>query len=559
MRYLCPLVATRMLSTVPAPGVLIVSRTPLFTFLRRSLLLAHRAHATNEPPADVLDQWRETTKLSRRSFVAGSSAAVAALAVGGCAPAGRAGGGAAGTLSRPTSDDPVVVVGAGIAGLTCAYRLRQAGIPVRVIEAQRRTGGRMFSLRNHFADGQVCELGGELIDTGHTHIRALADELQIPLNDLATDDPALDETVWFVEGARRSEQDVIREFLPLARRILDTLQPFGDELDPTALSPQGAESLDRMTLAEWFDKEGVSGWMRKLLDVAYTTEYGLETDKQSALNFLLMIDPEAPPFRVFGDSDERFHVQGGNDRIVRTLADRIAGTIETSTVLEAVSKRSDGRHTLTFRRDSGTRTIIARHVVIAMPFTVLRDVELNVPMSQAKRRAIAELGYGTNAKLMVGFSSRPWRERHGSNGSVVTDLPFQLVWETSRMQSGRAGVLTNFSGGQQGLAVGQGTASDQAAALVRDLERIFPGVVAAREGMTEARFHWPTNRWVRGSYASFLAGQWTTVRGLEGESVDTLHFAGEHCSLDAQGYMEGGCETGEKAAEKILASLAVAR
>ncbi len=536
-----------------------MSRTPLFTLIRRSLRLAHHAHVANESPDAVFEQWREASTVSRRSFVAGSSAAVAALALTGCAPAARSPVGGASLPNRQSSDEPVVIVGAGIAGLTCAYRLRQAGIPVRVMEAQTRTGGRMFSLRDHFADGQVCELGGELIDTGHTHIRELARELAIPLNDLATDDASLDETVWFVDGAKRTEQDVITAFLPLARRILETLQPFGDEFDPTALAPQGAEVLDRLTLAEWFDKEGVSGWMRKLLDVAYTTEYGLEPERQSALNFLLMIDPDAPPFRVFGDSDERFHVQGGNDRIVTTLAERVADYVETATTLEAVARRPDGRHTLTFRRDSGTRTVIARHVVLAMPFTLLRDVQLDVPMAPAKRRAIAELGYGTNAKLMIGFSSRPWREQHGSNGSVVTDLPFQLVWETSRLQTGRAGILTNFSGGQHGLSVGQGTASEQAAALVRDLETIFPGVQAARDGMTEARFHWPTNRWVRGSYASFLAGQWTTVRGLEGESVDTLHFAGEHCSLDAQGYMEGGCETGEKAAEQVVSALAIAR
>ncbi len=533
-----------------------MSRTPLFTLLRRSLHLARHADATGESPSSVVEAWRDAAGVTRRSFVAGTSAAVAGLALGGCAAGTRATSGSAVVARR--DEEPVAIVGGGIAGLTCAYRLRAAGLPVRLFEAQMRTGGRMFSLRDSFADGQVCELGGELIDTGHTQIRALADELGIGLNDLATDDPALDETVWFVGGAKRTEQELVEAFMPLARRILDTLEPFGDAFDPTAAAPQGAEALDRLTLTEWFDREGVSGWLRTLLNVAYTTEYGLEIDRQSALNFLLMIDPKTPPFRVFGDSDERFHVQGGNDRIVTTLAERVASQVETGSVLEAVAQRADGRFTLTFRRDSGTRTVIARHVVLAMPFTLLRDVQLDVPMSPAKRRAIAELGYGTNAKLMIGFSSRPWRERHGSNGSVVTDLPFQLVWETSRLQAGRAGILTNFSGGQHGVAVGQGSPADQARALVRDLERIFPGVEAAREGMTEARFHWPTNRWVRGSYASYLAGQWTTVRGLEGQSVGTLHFAGEHCSLEAQGYMEGGCETGERAAKALLAALGVA-
>ncbi len=541
-----------------------MARTPLFPFLRRSLQLAHQAQATGRSPDAVCADAAEAATahaLSRRHFVAGSSATLAGLALTGCAPglrsAGTASGGAPSAGSaRASSEDPVVIVGAGIAGLTCAFRLRQAGIPVRLLEAQSRTGGRMFSLRNHFADGQVCELGGELIDTGHTTIRALAAELDIPLNDLAAETPGLDETVWHIGGAKRSEQDVVEAFMPLAQRIVQTLAPFGDDFDPTALAPQSAEALDRTTLAEWLDREGVTGWFRTLLNVAYTTEYGLETDRQSALNFLLMIDPSSPPFHIFGDSDERFHVRGGNDRIVQTLATRVADHIETDTVLEAVVRRADGRHTLTFRRDSGVRTIIARHVVLAMPFTTLRDVSLDVPMSPAKRAAISSLGYGTNAKLMVGFSSRPWRDRYNSNGSVVTDLPFQLVWETSRKQPGAAGILTNFSGGNHGVAVGQGSPAEQAGALVRDLDRVFPGVAAARDGMTEARFHWPTNRWVRGSYSSFLAGQWTTVRGLEGQSVDTLHFAGEHCSLDAQGYMEGGCETGTAAAERVAAAFA---
>jgi monoamine oxidase len=531
-----------------------MSRTPLFTLLRRSLQLADHANRTGDDAASTVERWRESSALSRRAFVAGSSATVAGLAIG-CARGPQSPRPTSAARGRAADVDPVVVVGAGIAGLTCAYRLRQAGLPVRVMEAQTRTGGRMFSLRDQFADGQVCELGGELIDTGHTHIRDLAGELGITLNDLATDDSRLDDTVWFIGGARRTEADVVREFQPLAARILATLRPFGSDLDPTAADPRGLEALDRMTIAAWLDREGVTGWFRTLLDVAYTTEYGLEPDQQSALNFLLMIDPKAPPFRVFGESDERFHVRGGNDHIVRTLASRVSEVIETTTVLEAIAARADGRFTLTFRRDAGTRTVIARHVVLAVPFTLLRTVSIDVPMPAAKRRAIDELGYGTNAKLMIGFSSRPWREQHRSNGSVVTDLPFQLVWETSRLQSGRAGILTNFSGGRHGVAVGQGTAADQAAALVRDLERVFPGVQAARAGMTEARFHWPTNPWVRGSYASYLPGQRTAFRGLEGESVGTLHFAGEHCSLDAQGFMEGGCETGMAAATRIVAAL----
>lgn len=537
-----------------------MSRTPLFRLLQRSYRAASYAITHAEPVDELLDRrdalrvaraatGAEPAPMSRRQFVAGSAAVAAVAALDGCAPRRPSAGP---TPQRGDGGAPVLITGAGIAGLTAGYRLRQAGIPIRIIEAQNRVGGRMYSLRNFFADGQVCELGGELIDTPHERIQALASELGITLDDLSKDDPAVVKDTFYFEGALRSERDVVEAFIPVARRITADIAPLGADPDVGYREPHpAAVALDRMSIAQWLDNAGVSGWFRRLLDVAYTTEYGLEIDRQSALNFLLMIDPKPDPFHIFGESDERYHVHEGNDLIVRTLGERLSDAIETNTVLESVERRADGTYACSLRRGSSSTMATAPQVLIAIPFTLLRDVRLGVDLPPVKRRAIAELGYGTNAKLMVGFSSRPWRERHRSNGSVLTDLPFQLTWETSRMQSGSAGILTNFTGGAHGVELGQGRAGDQASRLVADLERVFPGVQAARAGMKEVRFHWPSFPWTRGSYASYLTGQWTAFGGAEGEAVDGLHFAGEHCSRLAQGFMEGGCETGERAAKEI--------
>jgi len=540
-----------------------MSRTPLFRLLQRSYRTASYAIAHAEPIDEVLDRRdaaqvdrrvrHEELTMSRRQFVAGSAAVAAVAALDACTPRTPT------TTPTPRRDDgttPVLIIGAGIAGLTAGYRLRRAGIPIRIIEAQNRIGGRMYSLRNFFADGQVCELGGELIDTGHKHIQALAADLGIMLDDLSKDDSTLARETFCFDGAIRSEREVIDAFIPVARLIATELALPGVNLDVTYTDPAPAAiGLDRMSITQWLDKAGVSGWFRKLVDVAYTTEYGLAPDRQSALNFLLMIDPEPEPFQIFGDSDERYHVHEGNDLIPKTLADRLSDAIETNTVLESIDRRADDTYVCSLRRGSSSTTATARHVLVTIPFTMLRNVRLGVSLPEAKRRAIAELGYGTNAKLMVGFSSRVWRAAPRSNGSVLTDLPFQLTWETSRLQQGRAGILTNFTGGAHGVELGQGTAAEQAARMVADLERVFPGVTAARAGMKEVRFHWPSFQWTHGSYASYLTGQRTAFRGLEGEAVDGLHFAGEHCSLDAQGFMEGGCETGERAAKEIAEAL----
>ncbi|TVQ34459.1 MAG: FAD-dependent oxidoreductase, partial [Wenzhouxiangella sp.] len=256
---------------------------------------------------------------------------------------------------------------------------------------------------------------------------------------------------------------------------------------------------------------------------------------------------------VLGDSDERFHVRGGNDLIVQALAERLDDAIELDSALESIHQVADDRFRLSFQRDGASYQTYARQVILALPLTILRDVDIRVPLPEVQRRVIQELAYGTNAKLMIGFASRPWREVHASSGAVYTDLAFQCAWETSRLQDGASGVLTNFTGGRQGLAVGEGQAREQADQVVQALEQVYPGIAAARnEGSTQARMHWPSNPWVKGSYACYGPGQWTGLRGAAAESFGGLHFAGEHCALDNQGYMEGGCETGEAAARAVL-------
>lgn len=533
------------------------ARTPLFGLVRRSLRVARHSLATGAAPEEVLEAARGASPsraITRRELLRTSAVTAAGLAAG-CSLRG-------GSPGRRGSRAGVVVVGGGIAGLTAAYRLRQAGIAVRLLEAQSRVGGRMFSLRDHFPDGQVCELGGELIDTGHTAIRGLAEELGIRLDDLATDDPSLTTDLWYFGGRARSEAEVARAFLPVARRIDADLAPLPEEV--SYRTPGGAEALDRTPLSAWLESVAAGGaepWLVELLTVAYTTEYGLEPDHQSALNLLLLIDPASgtgsEPFRIFGESDERFRVHEGNDAIPRELAVRLGDVVELGVRLEAVREAADGSIVLSVLRSGSSEEVRADHAVLALPFTLLRQVRLDLDLPPVKRRAIDELGYGTNAKLMAGFSERVWRTRHRSNGSVFSDLRFQTTWETSRLQAGAAGILTNFTGGDHGLELGSGTAADQARRLAAGLERVFPGAEEAHDPGLAVRFHWPSAPFVRGSYASYLPGQWTGIAGAEGEAVRRLHFAGEHCSAVAQGFMEGGCETGERAAREILHELGI--
>src|SRR5262249_3203254 len=152
------------------------------------------------------------------------------------------------------------------------------------------------------------------------------------------------------------------------------------------------------------------------------------------------------------------------------LAKRLDARIELGHKLVRLKDEGDG-FTLDFELlDGGTTVSVeADFVILSLPFTTLRDVELDVELPPAKKKAIAELGYGSNAKILVGFDKRLWREQ-GYSGYTYTDLAFQLAWDCSRQQDGATGGLTLYSGGQPGIEVGKGSAESQAKLLMAGIE-----------------------------------------------------------------------------------------
>jgi monoamine oxidase len=184
----------------------------------------------------------------------------------------------------------------------------------------------------------------------------------------------------------------------------------------------------------------------------------------------------------------------------------------------------------------------------------LRLVKLDVNLPALKKKAIVELGYGTNAKLITAYQQKLWRTKYNSTASIFTDTGFQTTWEASRYQKSPKGLVTDFTGGKHGLSLGKGSAESLAQIFLPQLDQIFPGIKNLRQGEA-IRAYWPGEQYTQASYACYLVGQWTSIAGAEQKLVGNLFFAGEHCSLSYQGYMEGGCATGEVAARRILKDL----
>lgn len=521
-----------------------MARTFLMNFVLRALRTARRATASGLPVAEDAALRRERARFDRRTFLQLTTGAAGAAVLGACGE---------------ERQETVAIVGGGLAGLHCAYRLRRLGIMARVYEASARVGGRMLTEQRRFPEGQHCELGGEFIDTGHLTLHDLAQELEIELLDYNQDDPDLSRLVSFFDGRRLTEEEILRGFAPIAQRIDAALGTLEDpEEYITYRSPNGAQALDRLSLGAWMDSADIPAGdsVRRLIELAYVGEFGLDVDVCSCLNLLTFISTDTTRLELFGESDERFRAKEGNDLFPRRLAERLEpGQLQLKHRLLALAALSDGRYRLIFSSPAGTREVKADHVVLALPFTLLRQVELRVELPEVKRKAIAELGYGTNTKLMVGFASRPWRQQpYLSDGSTYSDVGYQQTWETSRLQPGRSGIITWYTGGQKGVALGEGTPEQQAAAFLEGFDRVFPGVKAEANGIA-VRAHWPSSPHTLGSYSAYKVGQYTTIAGAEIERVGNLHFCGEHTSLDAQGFMEGAALTGAMAADEVAGDL----
>lgn len=511
-----------------------LGRTPLFTRLSRLLRpsLARHTPVSSRGRRDLL------------KLTALGTASAALAACGGTDDTPRP--------KRPSSVT-VAVIGAGLAGLHCARRLDQAEVSVKVYEASNRVGGRTFTVAGEFPGGQLVEMGGEFVDTNHATMRALVDELGLTLDDRLAEPVGIAE-VWWIQGAAVPESTIVEQFSAVAERMLTDMEAADEDEDAYA-------TLDETPLADYLAEVVPPAdypELHAVLTSAYRGEFGLEVEEQSALNLIYLIGSDEPdPFRIFGESDERYHVHEGSDAVAKGLADELPGKVAFGRRLTAVSEQGD-LFVLTFAvADGSQETVYAEHVVFALPFTILRELELDVALSDEKRAIIDGLGYGTNTKIMGAFRSRIWRTEHDASGAVTTDASFQQTWDTSIGQDGTGGILTNFLGGEAGAA---GGGSDEEAwfrSVVADLEAVFQGIEAEYVEGSARRMQWPTAPNFKGSYTCYLPGQWA-FWGLEGVREGNLHFAGEHTSLDFQGWMEGAAETGAFAAAEVLNDLEVA-
>ncbi len=514
-----------------------MARTPMLDSLQR--LSAEIAREHQEEGNRRLLTRRQLLKTSATIGVG-----VAALSVSG----------AAGAAAAPR----IVVVGAGLAGLTAAYSLRKAGYSATVYEATDRLGGRCWTDRSSWADGQTTEHGGELIDQNHTQIRSLAHELGLDLVNLLAAEPNGTGDRYYFDGTVYPYAQAKSDLQAIYQQLHSDASAASFPTLYNSFTARGLE-LDHMSIRDWINAYvpgGSGSTLGQLLDVAYTIEYGADASVQSSLNLIYLLAYQgAGNIRIFGKSNEKYHVVGGNDQIVSRLAAALRGQIRTGVALTALADRGDGTWSVTVTAGKKTSTVIADQVILALPFSLLRSVDLSrANLPTRKLNAINQLSMGTNSKLHLQFSRRHWYQ-FDCNGATYADTGYQNTWEVSRGQTGASGILVDYTGGAIGNGFGPSkTPAQYGQAFLGQLEPVLPGITPLWNGRVTLDY-WAGNPWTRGSYSYWTVGQYTTIAGVEREAVGTCHFAGEHTSIDFQGYLNGAVETGQRAAAEVIAAL----
>ncbi|NJP05554.1 MAG: FAD-dependent oxidoreductase [Chloroflexaceae bacterium] len=462
--------------------------------------------------------------------------------------------------SDPNGATPrIAIIGGGIAGLHAAYQLKQAGYMATVYEARDRTGGRMHSVTGFLADDLVTDLGGSFVNTDHEDMLNLVDTFGLTLVDRKADAERLfasdmiPPVGYFLNGQHYTEAEMIELLRPLVDQITADADALDEDFDTVAAE------FDQLSVADYLDQQSDSipdPVVRTLIEQAIRSEYGVEPENASALELMFMLPTiDGERVELLGYSDEQFMVAGGTQQITQALTDALEGQIQLEQQLTRLEAQDSG-FKLTL---NDTEELEADYVIIAIPFTVLRQIPLEVELPEGLSRFIDEAHLGRNEKIIAGFSERVWHMPDGFAQDAWTDLSFPVVWdETQRQPEREDGALTLFFGGDQAVP----TSDEGLKGLVEALETHLPGATEASTA-TFLPTAWNDTPFTLGSYTTFGPGQYTAfVDYLYIESddpeerqdvyVDNLIFAGEHLSDAYYGFMNGGAETGRLAAEVVL-------
>jgi len=442
-------------------------------------------------------------------------------------------------LERRGPPKRVLILGGGLAGLCCAYELQNQGHQATVLEAQRRPGGRVHTLRDGFPPGLQVEAGAESIPDAHDLTLHYAKTFGLTL--LPSGDARL-KSFYHVRGQRILPAD--DSVWPFAltddeRRLglAGLRRKYVDAAVQRALAagyPQNPieamREWDEQTPGGWLRAQGASAGATELLTLGFGSDFG------SAASFLLH------RLNTLG-SAAYYRIEGGNDLLPFAFARKV--DIRYGAIVSAVTQ-DDRSVTVSVRTPAGRETLTADAAVCTLPCPVIGTLFRTARLSAAKLRAIEQQSYSHTAKVFLQTRTRFWIPE-GFSGNVTTDLPIERLTPDPGTEAAGRGALTACPVGPYADELQQMSESDRIAAALASAGRIFPALHQSCEGGVSKC--WGLDPFERGSFALHTPGQIGFLETLS-RPEGRIHFAGEHTSVWT-GWMQGALDSARRVLREI--------
>jgi len=488
--------------------------------------------------------------ITRRDFLIQSALAGAALSSGFLE--GAAAGSAIPKRSGPGKR--IVVIGAGLAGLSAAYELAQAGHDVTILEARARPGGRVQTARDFFSDGLYVDTGATRIPDNHDFTMRYCKLFRLELEPFMPNGLS---SITYMNGKRmKAEQGKDVDWpldLTAAERKLGQqglrkkyLRSIIDELgDVTAAGwpPRSLGKYDSTTMPELLRSLGASPAVVSLLAAG-----GLRDDPEDRESALYSLRFSA----LNKKRSKYFKITGGNDLLPRAFADKLADKIRYGAEVARIEQGPRGVRII-FQQGDARNTIEGDYAVCAIPFSVLKDVEVSPAFSPEKQKTIRDMPYRSCTKVFLQAKRRFWGEEKLS-GFAQTDLPIGQVWNLTYRRPGRRGVLVAYSSGTPSRRLTALKEVERIGVAAENVDKVFPGFHDNFESAMSKC--WDKDEYARGAYACFKPGQMIEMYPQASKAESRVFFAGEHTSAICA-WMQGALESGNRVAREITESTQV--